>query len=158
VERGVIFVDLALAQIAALGATVAIVVGRIRTVAVRIGSAWALLSWGPRSCLCTDAPRPHSARSFYRDCLLGGLCHGHPFDEQGHRRDRAPQGHARRKYFAVSWPKFRKTAILYALVGIFHYVFRKKFLLISMKPRKSGTAWALACASGLLILRIVRFV
>ena len=31
----------------------------------------------------------------------------------------------------------RKTAILYALVGIFHYVFRKKFLLISMNHEKA---------------------
>jgi zinc/manganese transport system permease protein len=38
---------------------------------------------------------------------------------------------------AVSWPEVRKTAILYALVGIFHYVFRKKFLLISMNHDKA---------------------
>src|SRR5712664_1510390 len=38
---------------------------------------------------------------------------------------------------AVSWPEVRKTAILYALVGIFHYVFRKKFLLISMNHEKA---------------------
>src|ERR1700694_4979331 len=38
---------------------------------------------------------------------------------------------------AVSWPEVRKTAILYALVGIFHYVFRKKFLLISMNHEKT---------------------
>src|SRR4029077_4750662 len=33
---------------------------------------------------------------------------------------------------AVSWAEVRKTAILYGAVGIFHYIFRKKFLLISM--------------------------
>ena len=38
---------------------------------------------------------------------------------------------------AVSWPEVRKTAILYALVGIFHYIFRKKFLLISMNHDKA---------------------
>jgi zinc/manganese transport system permease protein len=38
---------------------------------------------------------------------------------------------------AVSWPEVRKTAILYALVGIFHYVFRKKFLLISINHEKA---------------------
>jgi len=38
---------------------------------------------------------------------------------------------------AVSWPEVRKTAFLYALVGIFHYVFRKKFLLISMNHDKA---------------------
>src|SRR5712675_1172606 len=40
---------------------------------------------------------------------------------------------------AVSWPEVRKTAILYALVGIFHYVFRKKFLLISMNHEKADS-------------------
>src|SRR5258705_423917 len=40
---------------------------------------------------------------------------------------------------AVSWPEVRKTAILYALVGVFHYVFRKKFLLISMNHEKAET-------------------
>jgi len=38
---------------------------------------------------------------------------------------------------AVSWSEVRKTAVLYALVGIFHYVFRKKFLLISMNHDKA---------------------
>ena len=33
---------------------------------------------------------------------------------------------------SVSWPELAKTAGLYALVGAFHFVFRKKFLLISM--------------------------
>src|SRR5258707_4870502 len=40
---------------------------------------------------------------------------------------------------AVSWPEVRKTAILYALVGIFHYVFRKKFLLISMNHERADS-------------------
>jgi zinc/manganese transport system permease protein len=33
---------------------------------------------------------------------------------------------------SVTWPELLKTAILYALVGVFHFVFRKQFLLISM--------------------------
>jgi zinc/manganese transport system permease protein len=33
---------------------------------------------------------------------------------------------------AVSWPEVFKTAALYAAVGAFHFVFRKKFLAISM--------------------------
>src|SRR3984893_3646385 len=33
---------------------------------------------------------------------------------------------------AVSWAEVRKTALLYGAVGIFHYIFRKKFLQISM--------------------------
>src|SRR5690242_17159201 len=40
---------------------------------------------------------------------------------------------------AVSRPEVIKTAILYAAVGIFHFIFRKKFLLISMNHEKAET-------------------
>jgi zinc/manganese transport system permease protein len=33
---------------------------------------------------------------------------------------------------AVSWEEVGKTALLYAIIGAFHWVFRKKFLAISM--------------------------
>ncbi len=33
---------------------------------------------------------------------------------------------------SVTWPELGKTAVLYALVGLFHYFFRRRFLLISM--------------------------
>ena len=33
---------------------------------------------------------------------------------------------------AVSWAEVGQTAILYAIIGIFHWVFRKKFLAISL--------------------------
>jgi zinc/manganese transport system permease protein len=35
---------------------------------------------------------------------------------------------------AVSWAEVGKTAILYGAIGTFHYVFRRKFLAISMNP------------------------
>jgi zinc/manganese transport system permease protein len=38
---------------------------------------------------------------------------------------------------AVSWPEVGKTALLYGAVGIFHYVFRHKFLAISMDPQRA---------------------
>ena len=33
---------------------------------------------------------------------------------------------------SVSWPEVGKTALLYSAVGAFHYIFRKKFLAISI--------------------------
>jgi zinc/manganese transport system permease protein len=36
---------------------------------------------------------------------------------------------------AVSWSEVGYTALLYGAIGVFHYIFRKKFLLISMNPR-----------------------
>src|SRR5437667_6164087 len=38
---------------------------------------------------------------------------------------------------AVSWSEVLKTAALYGLIGLFHYVFRHKFLAISMDPKKA---------------------
>jgi zinc/manganese transport system permease protein len=35
---------------------------------------------------------------------------------------------------AVSWAEVGKTAALYGAVGLFHYIFRHKFLAISMNP------------------------
>jgi zinc/manganese transport system permease protein len=36
---------------------------------------------------------------------------------------------------AVSWPEVIRTAVLYGAIGLFHYLFRKNFLLISMDPK-----------------------
>jgi zinc/manganese transport system permease protein len=38
---------------------------------------------------------------------------------------------------SVSWAEVRKTALLYGAVGLFHFLLRKKFLLISMHPEKA---------------------
>ena len=38
---------------------------------------------------------------------------------------------------AVSWAEVRRTALLYGVVGLFHYMFRKNFLLISMNHEKA---------------------
>jgi zinc/manganese transport system permease protein len=38
---------------------------------------------------------------------------------------------------AVSWGEVAKTAALYGAVGLFHYVYRKRFLLISMDPDRA---------------------
>src|SRR5581483_7083193 len=35
----------------------------------------------------------------------------------------------------VSWSEVRHTALVYSAIGIFHYLFRKRFLLISLNPK-----------------------
>ena len=43
---------------------------------------------------------------------------------------------------SVTWPELFKTAVLYSLVGVFHYVFRDRFLLISMnEPEAERRGW-----------------
>src|SRR5207302_11106130 len=39
---------------------------------------------------------------------------------------------------AVSWPEVGKTAVLYSLIGLFHFVFRRQFLAISMSHHHDG--------------------
>src|SRR6266536_5190025 len=38
---------------------------------------------------------------------------------------------------AVSWAEVEKTAVLYGAIGLFHYIFRRKFLAISMDPHEA---------------------
>ena len=103
VERGVIFVDLSLAQIAALGATVAILLpghpAAIRTRRSSTGSASPSRS-SARSCSRCFAS---AMRRIPQEAIIG-ICYavasggGDSGDEQGDVRERASQGHARRQH------------------------------------------------------------
>ena len=137
VERGVIFVDLALAQIAALGATVAIVVGMDPH---GRGSYWISLGFtflGAAIFAFARTRRGHIPQEAFIGIAysvasaMAILLMSKATGETEHLKDMLVGN-----ILAVSWPEVRKTAILYALVGIFHYVFRKKFLLISMNHDK----------------------
>jgi zinc/manganese transport system permease protein len=138
VERGVIFVDLALAQIAALGATVAIVAGMdphgrnsywISLGFTFLGAAIFALARTRRGHIPQEAfiGIAYSVASAMAILLMSKAT-----GETEHLKDMLVGN-----ILAVSWPEVRKTAILYAVVGIFHYVFRKKFLLISMNHEKA---------------------
>jgi zinc/manganese transport system permease protein len=140
VERGVIFVDLALAQIAALGATVAIVVGMDPH---GRGSYWISLAFtflGAAIFAFARTRRGHIPQEAFIGIAysvasaMAILLMSKATGETEHLKDMLVGN-----ILAVSWPEVRKTAILYALVGVFHYVFRKKFLLISMNHEKAET-------------------
>jgi zinc/manganese transport system permease protein len=138
VERGVIFVDLALAQIAALGATVAIVAGMDPH---GRSSYWISLGFtflGAAIFAFARTRRGHIPQEAFIGIAysvasaMAILLMSKATGETEHLKDMLVGN-----ILAVSWPEVRKTAILYALVGIFHYVFRKKFLLISMNHEKA---------------------
>ncbi len=138
VERGVIFVDLALAQIAALGATVAVVAGMDPhgRAAYWISLAFTFLGAGifafarssrghiPQEAFIGIAYAVASATAI----LLMSKATG----ETEHLKDMLVGN-----ILAVSWPEVRKTAILYGIIGVFHILFRKKFLTISMNHEKA---------------------
>jgi zinc/manganese transport system permease protein len=138
VERGVIFVDLALAQIAALGATVAIVVGMDPH---GRGSYWISLGFtflGAAIFALARTRRGHIPQEAFIGIAysvasaMAIILMSKATGETEHLKDMLVGN-----ILAVSWPEVRKTAVLYALIGIFHYVFRKKFLLISMNHEKA---------------------
>jgi zinc/manganese transport system permease protein len=136
VERGVIFVDLSLAQIAALGTTIAVLAGMdpdgrasywislgftfvgaavfstIRGRRVRIPQEAIIgISYAVASAAAILAMSKSSAQTEHlKEMLVGNI-------------------------LTVTWYEVVKTAALYGAVGLFHYIFRHKFLLISMDPR-----------------------
>lgn len=133
VERGVIFVDLALAQIAALGATVAIVVGMDPH---GRGSYWISLGFtflGAAIFALARTRRGHIPQEAFIGIAYAVasataiLLMSKATGETEHLKDMLVGN-----ILAVSWGEVKKTAILYGAVGIFHYIFRKKFLQISM--------------------------
>src|SRR6476661_6691263 len=120
VERGVIFVDLSLAQIAAFGTTVAVLAGFAPH---GPGAYWMSLGFTFLGAAVFSTVRLHSSKipqeaivamskstaqtEDLKEMLVGNI-------------------------LAVSWAEVRKTALLYGAVGLFHFLLRKKFLLISM--------------------------
>src|SRR5438309_2469066 len=133
VERGVIFVDLALAQIAALGATTAILIGMdphgtsaywmslgftfvgagiftfVRSRQKRIPlEAFIGITYAVASAAAIIAMSKATGETEHlKDMLVGNI-------------------------LAVSKHDVMKTALLYGAIGLFHFIFRKKFLAISL--------------------------
>lgn len=135
VERGVIFVDLALAQIAALGATVAILV---EVNPHGSGSYWISLGFtflGAAIFALVRMRRAHIPQeafigiAYVVASAAAILATSKAIGETEHLKHMLVGN-----ILAVSWSEVRHTALLYGAVGLFHYIFRKNFLLISMNP------------------------
>ena len=138
VERGVIFVDLSLAQIASLGATLALLIplwgGDPESAPVYwmslgftfIGAAIFALVKGQRARVPQEAiigityavasaavivamSKSTGEAEHLRDMLVGNI-------------------------LSVQWPEVWLTGLIYVVIGAFHYVFRRRFLDISTDP------------------------
>ncbi|MBZ5552961.1 MAG: metal ABC transporter permease [Acidobacteriia bacterium] len=133
VERGVIFVDLALAQIAALGAIVAILMGMDPH---GTGAYWLSLAFTFLGAIVFSLLRVRHAR-IPQEAIIGIayavasaaaiLAMSKATGETEHLKDMLVGN-----ILAVSGREVGKTALLYGAIGLFHFVFRKKFLLISI--------------------------
>src|SRR5438045_337559 len=138
VERGVIFVDLALAQIAALGATIAILAGMDPH---GTGAYWISLAFTFMGALIFSFVRSATAR-IPLEAIIGItyavasaaaiLAMSKATGETEHLKDMLVGN-----ILAVSRPEVIKTAILYGAIGTFHYIFRRKFLLISINQLRA---------------------
>jgi len=138
VERGVIFVDLALAQIAALGATIAILAGMDPH---GRNAYWISLAFTFLGALIFSFVRSATAR-IPLEAIIGItyavasaaaiLAMSKATGETEHLKDMLVGN-----ILAVSKGEVIKTAILYGVIGLFHYIFRHKFLLISINPEEA---------------------
>ncbi|HEV8660841.1 MAG TPA: metal ABC transporter permease [Thermoanaerobaculia bacterium] len=134
VERGVIFVDLSLAQIAALGATIAVMRGY--DVHGNVAYFWSL-GFTIVGAAIFSLTRVHRETRVPQEAIIGIvyavsaaaaiLAMSKATMETEHLKDMLVGN-----ILAVDQATLLKTAVLYSLVGVFHYIFRKKLLAISV--------------------------
>jgi zinc/manganese transport system permease protein len=138
VERGVIFVDLALAQIAALGATVAILIGMDPH---GQGAYWLSLAFtfvGAAVFAFARTRRGHIPQEAFIGIAYAVasaaaiLAMSKATGETEHLKDMLVGN-----ILAVSRHDVLKTALLYGAIGVFHYIFRRRFLMISTDPEQA---------------------
>jgi zinc/manganese transport system permease protein len=141
VERGVIFVDLSLAQIAALGAAIAILLPITGGDPHAPVVYWISLGFTFIGAAVFSTIRGHRAR-IPQEAIIG-ICYAvasaaailamsKATSESEHLKDMLVGN-----ILAVSWNEVFETAGLYGAIGVFHYIFRKKFLAISLDHAKA---------------------
>src|SRR5215218_2413052 len=139
VERGVIFVDLSLAQIAALGAAIAILLPITGGDPHAPVVYWISLGFTFIGAAVFSMVRGHHAR-IPQEAIIG-ICYAvasaasilamsKATSESEHLKDMLVGN-----ILAVSWPEVANTALLYGAIGAFHFVFRHQFLAISMDSK-----------------------
>ena len=139
VERGVIFVDIALAQIAALGTTIAILFGMDVHGPGAFVTSLAFTFFGA---IVFSTVRSRGRR-IPQEAIIGIayavasaaaiLAMSKAVGETEHL-NRMLVGNL----LSVSWTEVGTTAVLCAIIGIFHYLFRRRFLLISTNPEEAN--------------------
>src|SRR5713101_8924783 len=136
VERGVIFVDLSLAQIAALGTTIAVLYG---VDPHGSGAYWTSLAFTFLGAAVFSTIRGHRAR-IPQEAVIGIIyAVASAAAILAMSKSAAQTEHLKEmlvgNILTVSWEEVRYTALIYGAIGLFHYLLRKKFLLISLHPQ-----------------------
>lgn len=139
VERGVIFVDLALAQIAALGATTAILIGMDPH---GTGAYWMSLGFTFLGAGIFTFVRSRQKRipleafigiTYAVASAAAIIAMSKATGETEHLKDMLVGN-----ILAVLQHDVIKTALLYGAIGLFHFIFRKKFLAISLSHNSAA--------------------
>lgn len=138
--RQVIFVDLALAQIAALGTVVAFIEGHEpgspKAFAYSLGAA-------VLGALIFSISRTRAQETRVPQEAIIGITYVIASATAILVADRAPEGAEHIKELLagtilwVTWPTVIKDLIIYAAVGVFHYLFRRRFITISEDPERA---------------------
>jgi len=142
VERGVIFVDISLAQVASLGTTVAFLAGfELHST----GAYWVSLSFTVLGAAVFAFTR--SRKSHVPQEAIIGIVYAVCAAATVLIMDRLPEGAEHIKYIlvgnllAVTPGDVIKMAVLYAAIGALHWIWRRPFLAISTNhgdPYKTG--------------------
>jgi zinc/manganese transport system permease protein len=136
--RGVIFVDLALAQIAALGTVIALVAGHPPGSFASITFSLGATILGAAIFSMT---RMRSSK-IPQEAIIG-LTFVIASAAAILVADQAPEGAEQIKELLagsilwVTWPRVVRIFMIYTAVGLFHYLFRRRFTLISEDPEKA---------------------
>ncbi len=133
--REVVFVDIALAQIAALGATAAFMVGYEMDTWESYASGLSATLLGAIVLALTRSRRRHVSQE-----AVIGVVYAVSSAAAVLLADRAPHGTEQVRtmlvgnLLAVRMPEVAKVATLYALIGLFHWLCRRPFFQISTDP------------------------
>jgi len=138
IQRKVIFVDLALAQIAALGATFSFLLGMSPH---GRGAYFFALGFAIVGAAIFSLTRMRSER-VPQEAIIG-VVYAVALASAILVADRAPEGaeHIKETLVGmilwVTWPTVIKTATIYAIAGLIHVALRKRFFQISFKPEQA---------------------
>jgi len=138
IKRKVIFVDLALAQVAALGTTVGFLFGIMPGTT---GAYWFSLGFAVLGAAIFSLSRFRHEK-IPQEAIIG-LVYALAAAIAILVIDKAPHGAEHIKELLtgsilwVKWKTIFHAALVYAGVGLFHFIFRDKFLLISNDPEKA---------------------
>jgi zinc/manganese transport system permease protein len=144
VRRGIIFVDLALAQVAALGTCWCIMLGHdahdIHTYWWSIGFtlAGAMIFTFTRTSEPHRVPQEALIGIVYVVAAAGSIVLLSKSPGSNEELQRTLIGDV----LFVTWPQIWKTFLLYLAVAVVHFIFRRKFIALTFSGERSDVSWA----------------